>query len=229
MVVCNALVFGILIYYSLNYLLSHLTFSKVQNPMQFIFKLIIFGIFMNNALWLCNQIIEINSFITDAIRTIGGKLFNEDICFSNFIILINEKIYLQSDTLNLFSFDGIIKSFTTIGFINLVFTNALRYVMIQVFVIISPFAFLSLASIKTEKFFTRWIQIFLSLLIEQILIAIILILAFSFEKMLNKSIIKLIYVGILYSLMRANTYMNQIFGGITTTINSGLSSIKNLK
>ena len=184
---------------------------------------------MNNALWICEQIINIVSIITEIIRQLGEKLFHEEICFSNFISLINNKIYVENSSLNLFSFDGIIKSFTTIGFINLVFTNALRYAMIQVFIIISPFAYLSLISIKTEKFFRRWIQIFLSLLIEQILIAIILILAFSFEKMLNKSIIKLIYVGILYSLMRANSYMNQIFGGITTTINSGLSSIKNLK
>ena len=42
--------------------------------------------------------------------------------------------------------------------------------MVQVFVIISPFAFLCLINNKTEWFFKVWIKTFLSLILEQILI-----------------------------------------------------------
>ena len=38
LLVCNALVFGFIIFYSINYLISHLTLEKSQTPSQFIFK-----------------------------------------------------------------------------------------------------------------------------------------------------------------------------------------------
>lgn len=228
LLVCNALILGIILYYSINYLISHLTLSKVEHPSQFIFKLIIFGILMNGSIWICNQIVDIVSIITNSIRQIGEILFKESICFSNFIEIINEKIYVE-ENINLFSFDGVIKSFVTFGFMNLIFSNSLRYIMIQVFIIISPFGFMCLISGKTEYFFKRWIVCFLTLLIEQILISIILILAFSLEKNISDTIVKLLYVGIIYALMKANTYMNQIFGGISTMVISGINNMKMIK
>ena len=228
LLICNALILGVILYYSINYLISHLTLTKVEQPTQFIFRLIIFSILMNYSVWICTWIIEIVSIITNIIRQIGENLFNESICFSKFIELINEKIYIE-DNLNLFSFDGVIKSFISFGFINLIFSNALRYIMIQVLLILSPFSFLCLTNQKTEWIFKKWILIFLSLLLEQILISVILVLGFSFEKMLNKEIIKLLYVGILYGLIKANSFMNQIFGGISTTVGTGINTMKAIK
>ena len=185
LLICNALILGIVLYYSINYLISHLTLSRVEKPSQFIFKLIIFSILMNGSIWICIQIVDIVSIVTNSIRQIGESLFKESICFSNFIKIINEKIYVE-EHLNIFSFDGVIKSFITFGFMNLIFSNSLRYIMIQVFIIISPFGFMCLISGKTEYFFKRWVICFLSLLIEQILISVILILAFSLETSVHK-------------------------------------------
>ena len=42
LLICNALILGTILYYSINYLISHLTLSKVQPVSQFIFRLIIF-------------------------------------------------------------------------------------------------------------------------------------------------------------------------------------------
>ena len=228
LLICNALILGIVLYYSINYLISHLTLSRVEKPSQFIFKLIIFSILMNGSIWICIQIVDIVSIVTNSIRQIGESLFKESICFSNFIKIINEKIYVE-EHLNIFSFDGVIKSFVTFGFMNLIFSNSLRYIMIQVFIIISPFGFMCLISGKTEYFFKRWVICFLSLLIEQILISVILILAFSLEKNMDDIIVKLLYVGIIYALIKANTYMNQIFGGISTMITSGINTMKTIK
>ena len=228
LLICNALILGIVLYYSINYLISHLTLSRVEKPSQFIFKLIIFSILMNGSIWICMQIVDIVSIVTNSIRQIGESLFKESICFSNFIEIINEKIYVE-ENLNIFSFDGVIKSFVTVGFMNLIFSNSLRYIMIQVFIIISPFGFMCLISGKTEYFFKRWLICFLSLLVEQILISVILILAFSLEKNIDDIIVKLLYVGIIYALIKANTYMNQIFGGISTMITSGINTMKTIK
>jgi len=228
LLICNALILGTILYYSINYLISHLTLSKTQPVSQFIFRLIIFAIIMNTSIWVCMQIIDIISIITNAIRQIGEDLFKESICFSNFIEIVNKKIYLEED-LNLFSFNGVIKSFVTFGFVSLIFSNALRYIMIQVFIIISPFSFITLINTKTEWFFKKWITSFLALLIEQILISVILILAFSMEKSIDENIVKILYVGIIYGLTKSNIFMNQLIGGISTTVNTGINSIKTLK
>ncbi len=184
---------------------------------------------MNFSIWICLEIIEIISTISLLIRQIGENLFGESICFSNFISVINEKLYLNQETMDIFSFEGIIKSFLSFGFINLIFSNSLRYIMIQIFIIISPFAFLSLISEKTEMFFKKWLISFLSLLIEQILISIILILSFSFEKNIDETILKLLYIGILYALIKSNYYINQIIGGISTTVETGIGSLTKIK
>lgn len=42
--IANALLIGFLLYYGISLLLSHLTFSRNEHPIQFIFKIIIFGI-----------------------------------------------------------------------------------------------------------------------------------------------------------------------------------------
>lgn len=222
LLICNALIFGIIIYYATSYLVSHLTMNKVQKPYEFIFRLIIFGIIMNNSVFICEQIINLISIISTLSRQIGENLFGESICFSNFIKVINEKVYM-GENINLFSFDGLIKSFITIGFVNLIFTNSLRYIMIQVFSIISPFAILTLVSPKSSNFFKKWLISFVSLLSEQILISIILVLAFSFGNFMEENFQKLIYIGILYALTKTNIFMNQILGGISTTIDSGFN------
>ena len=229
LLICNALVFGFILYYALNYLISHITLSRVQSPIQFIFKLVIFSILMNFSIWICLQIIQIISMVSLLIRQIGESVFNESICFSNFIKIINEKLYLENENIDLFSFEGIIKSFLSFGFINLIFSNSLRYIMIQILIILSPFAFLSLISEKTENFFKKWLISFLSLLLEQVLISIILILSFSFEKNISDTLLKLLYIGILYALTKSNYFMNQLFGGINTTINLGINNIKKIK
>ena len=158
LLICNSLILGFIIYYAINYLISHLTYSKIDSPKQFIFKAIIFIAIMNSSLWICEQIINIVYIISCCISDIGLNLYNTSITFSNFIDNINENIYSSGDILNIFSFDGIIKSFTTFGLINLLFTYSLRYIMIQIFVLISPFAFLSLITNTSEWFFRVWIK-----------------------------------------------------------------------
>lgn len=227
LLICNSLVFGFIIYYAINYLISHLTYSQVDTPKQFIFKAIIFIAIMNSSLWICEQIINIIYIINSCISSIGSNLFNTEITFSNFIDNINKNIYSSGESLNIFSFDGIIKSFTSFGLINLVFTYSLRYIMIQIFILISPFAFLSLITNQSEWFFKVWIKTFLSLLLVQILISFILLLSFSIEITSISVISKLLYIGIIYALTRANNYIKEMFGGITTTVSTSICNISN--
>lgn len=224
LLVCNSLILGFIIYYAINYLLSHLIYSKIDSPKQFIFKSIIFIAIMNSSLWICSEIINIISLITDAISDLSFSLFGETATFSNFINTINQTVYSSNDGFNLLSFDGIIKSFISFGLINLIFSYSLRYIMVLVFVLISPFAFLSLITNSSEWFFKIWIKSFLSLLLVQILISLILLLAFSIPLDNNSNISKLLYVGIIYALSKANSYMKELFGGISYSVSTSFSS-----
>ena len=224
LLICNSLILGFILYYAINYLISHLTYSKIDSPKQFIFKAIIFIAIMNSSLWICEQIINIIYLITLDNHNIGDSLFHSTIDFSHFIDNINKSLYISGNNFNIFSFDGIIKSFTSFGLINLIFTYSLRYIMIQIFVLLSPFAFLSLITNASEWFFKVWFKSFISLLLVQILISIILLLSFTINISQNTTISKLLYIGIIYALVRESNYMKELFGGISTTINSGFSN-----
>lgn len=228
LLICNSLVLGFILYYAINYLISHLIYSKIDSPKQFIFKCIIFIAIMNSSIWICEQIINIISLISQSICDIGQNLFNSNISFSNFIDNINKNVYYGDSPLNIFSFDGIIKSFTSFGLINLVFTFSLRYIMTQIFVLISPFAFITLINSSSEWFFKTWLKNFISLLLVQVLISLILLLSFSIELNSNLTLSKLLYIGIIYALSKANGFIKEIFGSISTTVNSNISNISNI-
>lgn len=224
LLICNSLVFGAILFFAINYLFSHLTLSKSQTPSQFFFKLVIFVILMNSSIWLCSEIINLVSIVSNLIIELGKSLFNQEISFSNFVTLINKEVYISGTEFNIFSFEGIAKSFTSVGFMNLVFAYALRYVLIQILVIISPFAILTLTLDKIEWFFKSWMKVFISLLLEQIFVSIILLLAFSIDIPNNPNLKQLLYIGIIYALIRANGYMYQIFGGLSTTVSTNISN-----
>ena len=226
LLICNSLVFGFMLYYAINYLISHLTYSKIDSPKQFVFKSIIFIAIMNSSLWICEQIINIISIVTDGLSSLSLSLFNTPISFSCFIDNLNKSIYISSDSFNLFSFDGIVKSFTSFGLTNLVFTYSLRYIMIQIFILLSPFAFLSLINNSSDWFFRVWLKTFISLLLVQILVSLILILSFSINITQDTLISKLLYIGIIFALTKSNSYMKDLFGGISTTIHANLSGFR---
>ena len=85
LLICNSLVFGVILFFAINYLFSHLTLSKSQTPSQFFFKLVIFVILMNSSIWICSEIINLVSIVSNLIIELGKSLFNQEISFSNFI------------------------------------------------------------------------------------------------------------------------------------------------
>ncbi len=225
--ICNSLIYGFLLYYGFSLLLSHLTFSQVQKPSSFLFKIFLCIVAINSCRLICYCAIYMNSYISSLIRNVGENLFNTEICFSTLIQNLNSTIYNDS-SFNLFTFNGLIKAFISIGFVNLAISYSLRYVMIQVFMLICPFAILSLSIDKFNWIFKAWCKIFLSLLFLQILVALILVITFSLEYKQEDIFSQLIYIGSIYSLIKANSFLKEFMGGLTTDVNFGLTTIKNL-
>lgn len=103
--ICNSLIYGFLLYYALSYLLSHITFTQIENPFQFIFKLILCAIALNFSWFLCSGLITICSHLSTIICELGNDLFGFNISFSALIEDVIPKKYFLSDSFSLFSFD----------------------------------------------------------------------------------------------------------------------------
>ena len=222
--ICNSLLFGFILYYSIKYLFSHFNYNQIEKPSQFIFKIIIFGICINFSYFFIKEILSFTSNITLAIRGIGEDLFNKNICFSELILEINKSIGISFSSLDVFSLDGIIKISLSSSLLSLVFTYAVRYIMVKIFIILTPVAFLSLILQNTSWFFKSWIRNLFSLLFIQIIVSLVLLILFSMDYSSGNLIIKFIYIGAIYALIKANSFSREFLGGVSTTISQNVNN-----
>lgn len=109
--ICNSLIYGFLIYYAISFLLSHLTFSQVESPLQFIFKLILCALALNASQYLCGGLIFFVSHISNMLCELGTSLFGVDISFSTLISNVIPEEYFISNSFSLFNFDRNFKVF----------------------------------------------------------------------------------------------------------------------
>ena len=218
LLIANSLLLGIILYFAIKYLLSHFTYSEMESPKEFIFKLIIFGICMNFSYFLLEQIINIFYYISVGIRNIGENIFLKEICFNQIINTINSALSISNNSLNIFSLNGLLKGTITFSMLHLVLSYSLRYVMIKIFALLSPFAILSLSLKSTSWFFKVWAKNLFSLLFIQIIVALVLVILFSTDYSTGSLLSKLIYVGGIYALIKANSFVREFIGGISTNI-----------
>lgn len=222
LLISNALLFGFLLYYAVKYLFSHLTFSQVESPIQFVFKAVIFGTIINFSFFFMEQILDLLSMITLAIRNIGEILFNKNICFSELILIINNNIAIDSTALDIFSLDGIIKATLSTSLLALVFTYSFRYILIKVFILLTPFAILSLLLNSSSWFFRAWLRCVFSLLFMQIIVAIVLLIMFSLDYSSTELFSKFIYIGGILTLIKIDSFVREFLGGISTTFSQNV-------
>ncbi len=228
LLISNSLLIGFILYFAVKYLSSNFTYSKIENPVQFFLKLVIYGICMNCSYFLIEQVLDINSYISEIIKSIGEDLFKQNICFSNLINNINNNLKVNDDNLNIFSIDGLIKSTMTISLLNLVTAYALRYIMVKIFILLSPFAILSLCLENTSWFFKLWYKNLFSLLFIQIIVSIVLLLLFSIDYTANNLLTKFIYIGGIYALIKANSFVREFMmgSGISTNTPANFGGIR---
>ena len=218
LLIANSLLLGIILYFAIKYLLSHFTYSEMESPKEFIFKLIIFGICMNFSYFLLEQAINIFYYISVGIRNIGENIFMKEICFNQIINTINSALSVSNNALNMFTLNGILKGILSFSMLHLVLTYAFRYVMIKIFALLTPFAILSLSLKSTSWFFKVWIKNLFSLLFIQIIVALVLVLLFSTDYSTGGLLAKFIYIGGIYALIKANSFVREFIGGISTNI-----------
>jgi len=223
---CNSLIYGFLLYYAISYLLSHITYTQIEKPFQFIFKLLLCAIALNFSEFLCSAVISLFSTISDIILDLYVLEVIPGISFSTFLDKVIPADYFTTNSFNLFNFDGILKSTISFGFLSLGVSYAVRYILLKVLVIICPFAILSLCSNKTSWFFKSWLKSFFALLFLQILVAIILVVCFIINKSEPLYIpSQLLHLGMIYSLFKANSFVKEFIGGLSTDVNLSLPNL----
>ncbi len=225
LLIANSLLLGFLLYYAIRYLMAHLTFTQSELPFRFLIKLVLCGIFMNFSFSCLELFLDLNNNISLAIRSLGEHLFNKEICFSELITTINTQMAIDTNSLNLFSLDGLIKSILSVSLLSLVFSYSLRYVFVKVFILLSPFAILSLSLQNTNWFFRAWFRNLFSLLFLQIIVSLVLLILFSMDYSASNLFVKFIYVGGIYALIRANSFIREFIGGVSTQVTQSVKKI----
>ncbi len=229
LLIANSLLIGFILYFTVRYLLSNFSIvTEAQNPYNFFIKIILIGIFMNSSYFICEQIINLNALVSSSIREIGHEFLSVDICFSNLLDVLNSIVSIETEGQNFFSIDGIIKTIVSVGFINLIFTYSIRYILIKVFVLISPFAILCTANSSTSNFFKSWLKCFISLLITETFSSLILIVMHSLEYNPSDVVSKLLFVGSVFALMRANNYIKDFLGGISLDVQNSMYALRGM-
>lgn len=229
LLIANSLLFGFLLYYGFRFLMSYLTYQKVDTPGSFFIKIIFFGICMNFSFFIVQFFLELNFNIGYALQSLGENLFQKTPCFSELITTINTHFSIDHSSLNIFSLEGLIKGTLSISLVNLVFSYSLRYIMIKVFVLLSPFAFLSLSLEATSWFFRSWLKNLFSLLFIQIIALLVLLILFSLDFSSSNLLNQFIYVGGIYALIKANSFVREFIGGVSTNISQSVQSLSKLK
>ena len=228
LLIANSLLVAFVIYFAIKLLLSNFSIGSSQNPYKFIIKIILVGIFMNSSFFLCEQLIIINHLISSSIRDIGSNFLNIDICFSNLIRILNSIISIEKESQSFFSIDGIIKTLVSVGFLNLIFIFSVRYILVKVFILISPFAILCTAGDSTLIFFKSWLKSFISMLLIEIFASLILIVMFSIQYSPSDVISKLLFVGSVFALMKVNAYVRDIIGGMSLDVQNSMYLLRGI-
>ena len=229
LLIANSFILAFIIFYAARYLLSHLTYTQTEAPFRFIFKLLLFGIAMNFSFSIMEFLLDLNFNISLAIRDLGQNLFGKNINFSELINTINTTMAVDTASLNIFSIDGLIKGTLTMSLLSLIFSYSLRYIMVKVFVLLSPFAFISLTLNSTSWFFKAWSKNLFSLLFIQIIVALVLLILFSMDFSATNLFSKFVYVGGIYALIKANSFVREFIGGISTNVAQSVHNLSSFK
>lgn len=96
--------------------------------------------------------------------------------------------------------------------------------MIKILILLSPFSFLCLTLDSTKILFKIWLKNLFSLLFIQIIVSLVLVLLFSMDFSSSNLFSKFIYIGGIYALIKANSFVREFIGGVSTDITQNVKN-----
>lgn len=228
LILANCLLFAFVLYYAIRLFLSKFSGNIIDSPYKFFIKAVLVAITMNFSLSLCSFLVDSTYAVSSFFCALGEDLFGKEISFITFTNELKRSLNNNSD---IFSLNGILSSTLYISSFSLIINFSLRYVLIKILIILSPFVFLCLINQTTESFFKSWFKSFFSLLILQVIVAIILLLSFTLANETSNPLFNnILLVGAINALLKANQFVKELIGGlgINANIQNGISSLKSM-
>ena len=210
-VIANAFIFFYAIYYSLNRIVNMYNGGNVESVYNFILKLTIISLLVNNSYYLCEEILSFNEIVNQTIDKSLSDIIKKDINFKN---LKEEVISLKAAVKSEFiSLESIIKNTLSFFSISLLITFSIRYVTVILLIIISPFAIICLTSNLTRGIFKGWGKMLFINIIFQLFIKLLLVIPLLYSNKDN-TIYKIILLGTMYMIYRLNNFIRDIMNQI---------------
>lgn len=214
-VIANSLILFYVIHFIISKIISVYNGNKSDSIYFFIIKLIVVGALINSSYFICEEIINLNSLLTNCIDSFMEDITGKVVNFEN----LKENVLKIEDLLNsdMLSLDGIIKGVISFGSISILINFAIRYVTIIFLVIISPFAFTTLSSDLTIGIFKTWIKTLIVTLMTQVIVKFVILIPMLYKD-INSMMYKVILVGSIYIIYKINNFTKEIFVKITSDI-----------
>ena len=228
LMLANCLLVAFVLYYAIRLFLSKFSGNTIDSPYKFFIKAVLVAIFMNFSLSLCSFLVDSTYEVSSFFCALGEDLFGKEISFITFTNELKKSLNNNSD---IFSLNGILSSTLYISSFSLIINFSLRYVLIKILIILSPFAILCLINQSTESFFKSWFKSFFSLLILQVIVSIILLLSFTLaNETQNPLFNNILLVGAINALLKANQFVKELIGGlgINANIQNGINGLKSM-
>lgn len=169
----NIIISAVIIYYAFKSILSLYGDTSIENIYFFVIKIIIVSILSFNSFSICKQIVNINYLITESVESILEEVSDKEISY-NFLegnISNLDDFFKTTDKIGI---NGIKDSIVCAYIVSMIIFFSIRYVIILVCIILSPFAFLSIVFSKKRFLFNLWKKVFISNLSIQIINKIII-------------------------------------------------------
>ena len=130
----------------------------------------------------------------------------------------------------MFSLNGILASTLYLSSFSLALNFALRYILVKVLILLSPFAILCLMNKPTRALFKSWAKSFFAILFLQVVVSIILLLPFAIMKENSDTLFnQLLLIGAITALLKANQFVKELVGGLGITANMQSRSFTELE
>lgn len=224
----NCLLFAFILYYCIRLIISHFSGTEIESPQRFFLRAILAAITSNASLGICKLLVYGTNQISSFFCLLGEDIFKKEISFMSLVSSLNTA---SSSDFSIFSLDGILSSMLSISSFALLISFALRYILVKLLILASPFAFLCISNKSTEGFLKSWYRCLLSMLLLQIIISALLIIPYALLKEDSNSLFnKLLLVGVISALLKSGQLVKEFLGGIgiTTNFQAGISGIKSM-
>lgn len=228
LILANCLFTAFILYYAGRLIIANLTATQIESPTKFFMRAFLSGVAMNYSLSICKFLISATSLISSFFCSLGKNVFNKEISFQTLLSLLDNSNFSYLDILSL---NGILSAMLSFSSFALILSFSFRYILVEVLIILSPFAILCTMNTSTVGFFKSWFKSLLSLLILQVIISIMLLIPYTLLKESNDILFnKVLLVGSILALLKSNQFVKEFIGGIGigTNFQSGIAGIRSL-